>query len=374
MAGDKRRLSSDSKMSFRFRKRIKIVSGPAVNMSKGWPSLSIGGQEATFNVSRRSPHATSGIPENGLSWQFGGPRHIHKAIQAQADVKAVHAQGTAKAVEAQAYIIAITNRLETVAKRLTKNAPGSSGWKKAAIEQARLLDEMLDVAKESENDLLISAVRKCHDAWGNDDLHIRAALNSGMPVSVCLTNMLAGRRADENLSLPLLSHPAPNTNNACPSPVDEPLADGKLSLLGQTEVERSLYEAATWPAFGEKLARNFILLAIGCAVVAAVYMIAAHKPITRPQVTVPGSTAPEATPAQLRPPTPLVGAETPTSAPAATPAISLAATPAAAPAATFVATPAAPAAATPPDHRQDVQDKPVRGKRSSHNSTRGYGQ
>jgi hypothetical protein len=358
-------------MSFRLRKRIKIVPGPAVNLSKGWPSLAIDGHEATLNVGRRAPRGTSGIPGNGLSWQFGGPRHIHKAIQAQSDVKAVHAQGTAKAVEAQAYIIAITNRLETVAKRLTKNAPGSTYWKKAAIEQARLLDEMLDVAKEGENDLLISAVRKCHDAWGNDDLHIRAALSSGMTVSECLTNMLAGRQADENVPVPLLSHPAPNTNDADPSPADEPVADWKRPALGQKQIERSLHKAPIGPVLGEKLARNLILLAIGCAVIAAVYTIAIHKPIARPQLTLMGSPTPEATTARLLPSTPLVVAETPATAPAATPVAVPPATLEAAPAATLMT---APASATPLDPGQDDYDKLVRTKRSSHKKTHGHEQ
>jgi hypothetical protein len=361
-------------MSFRFRKRIKIVPGPAVNLSKGWPSLAIGGHDGTLNVSRRGPRGTSAIPGNGLGWQSGGPRHIHKAIQAQADVKAVHAQGTAKAVEAQAYIIALTNRLETVAKRLTRNAPGSTYWKKAAIEQARLLDEMLDVAKEGENDLLISAVRKCHEAWGNDDLHIRAALSSGMTVSECLTNMLAGRQADENVSVNLLSHLAPNTNNVCSSPVDEPLAERKRSVLGRKPIERSLHKPVIWPAFGEKLARNLILLAIGCAVVAVVYTIAAHKPKMRPQVISMSSPEPEATVAKLPPLLPLVVAETPTTTPAAMPVAAAPVTLMAVPAATLMTTPAAPASATLLDPGQVAHDKPLRTKHSRHNSTRGPGQ
>jgi hypothetical protein len=359
-------------MSFRFRKRNKIVPGPAVNLSKGWPSLSIGGHEAS--VSRRGLRGTPGISGNGLDWQFGGPRHIHKAIQAQADVKAVHAQGTAKAVEAQAYIIAITSRLETVAKRLTKNAPGSTYWKKAAIEQARLLDEMLEVAKEGENDLLISAVRKCHDAWGNDDLHIRAALNSGMTVSECLTNMLAGRQADEKVSAPLSSHPVPNINNGSSSSADEVPSDRKRSVLGQQRIERSLRTAAIWPVFGEKLVRNLVLLAIGCAVISALFTIAAHKPKTPAQVAFMGSPTPEATPAELQPSTPLVVAETPTTTPTAAPTAAPAATPASPSPVRLAASPAAQSAATPLDHGQDIYDKSVRPKRSSHNSTRGHGQ
>src|ERR1700675_2150728 len=111
-------------MSFRFQRRIKIAPGLAINLSKGWPSLSIGGHGTTINVSRRSPRGTLGLPETGMRWQFGGDRHIHKTIQAQADVRAVHAQGTVKAVKAQAEIIAITKRMETAAKRLTRTAAG----------------------------------------------------------------------------------------------------------------------------------------------------------------------------------------------------------------------------------------------------------
>jgi hypothetical protein len=355
-------------MSFRFRKRNKIVPGPPGNLSKGWPSLAIGGHGATLHASRGGLGASPGIPGSGLSWQFGGPRHIHKAIQAQADVKAVHAQGTAKAVEAQAYIIAITNRLETVARRMTRNAPGSTNWKKAAIEQARLLDEMLDVAKEGENDLLISAVRKCHDAWGNDDHHIRAALNSGMTVSECLTNMLSGKQPDENVSAPLSNDETPDANHAFRRPANQSSANGKRPVLGQKQIARGVDEAAIRPAFGETIARNLILLTIGCGVTAAVYTIAVHKPITRPQAIVLAAPTPEATGAKLRPavPSATFAPETLAATPAATPVIS--------PAVTSAAAPAAEATATPFERLQDIHDKPARTKRSTHNSTRGHGQ
>jgi hypothetical protein len=141
--------------------------------------------------------------------------------------------------------------------------------------------------------------------------------------------------------------------------------------LGQKQIERSLHKAPIGPALGEKLARNLILLAIGCAVIAAVYTIAIHKPLARPQLTLMGSPTPEATTARLLPSTPLVVAETPATAPAATPVAVPPATLEAAPAATFMT---APAPATPLDPGQDDYDKPVRTKRSSHKKTHGHEQ
>jgi hypothetical protein len=343
-------------MSFRFLKQSKVAPEYATNLSKGWPSLSTGGHAATLGVSRRGPRAAFGIPPGDLNWQFGGPRHVHKAIQAQAEVKAVHAQGTAKAVEAQAYLIAITHRMETVAKRLTKKSPGSAYWKKAAIEQAQLLDEMLEVAKASENDLLISAVRKCQDAWGNDDPHTRAALNAGMTVTECLANRLAGIKPDQNGTADCSKLPATIANNSDPLAVAEPSVNRKKLVLRQEKIELSIDGPAFWLAFGKTLARNLILPAIGCSLVAGVYTISARKPIARPQIVVvatpvPATPIPEAVPVALATPIPAAtfAAETPVAPPAPTEATE--------------------AIATPFQREQLTHDKAVREKHSNHNST-----
>jgi hypothetical protein len=267
-------------MSFRFRKQIKIWTGLAV--SKGWPSLSIGGYGATINVRRCGRGATIGNPRSGVRWQADGPRHIHKAIQAQAEIKAVHAQGTARAVEAQAYLIVITDRMETVAKSLTKKAPRSTPWKKAAIEQAQLLDEMLEVAKGSENDLLIVAVRKCHDAWANDDPEVHTALNSGMTVMECLAKQLAGNEPDLNGSV-------------------------------------HWYEPGFWSAVGRIVARKLIFPAIGCGVLVGVYTMAARKPVPRPPKIVMATPTPEA--AEAIPVSPISPEVLAAEVPAATPAL-----------------------------------------------------
>jgi Protein of unknown function (DUF4236) len=260
-------------MGFKFRKRKKITPGLSINLSKGWPSLSIGG---TINVGRSGHRASVGIPGSGSSWQIGGHRHIHKAVQVQSDVRAVHAQGTIKAVQAQAAIIAITKRMETLAKRLTRNAAGSSYWKRAAIEQAQLLDKMLDVAKESENSQLIAAVRKCHEAWGDGDPHLRAALNSGLTVTECLEKVLAGNRLDPN-------HPVTINN------LKEPAVHGAFSnpdrwVLEQKPAERSIDEPVFRSSLWKALGRNVVLPLLGGGVIATVYLIAVHKTTSHPPV------------------------------------------------------------------------------------------
>ena len=297
-------------MSFRFRERIQIAPGLAINLSKGWPSLSIGGEGATMNVGRRGPRPTLGSPGTVLSWQLGGHRHLHKAVQAQADIKAVHAQGTAKAVRAQAEMIAITKQMETVAKRLTRNAAGSMYWKKAAFEQAQLLDEMLDVAKESENDQLIGAVHKCHDAWADGHPNFRGALDSGMTITECLAMVLAGGQPGQsvsgNLHLPVtigsnVNRPAMNA----PSANLERSAEKK-------HAESSIDGPAFWPAFSKKLGRSLILPLIGCGVIVVVYTIAARKTTVPPQVIVSTTPKPEVPIAVPAPQTP---AATPVSEP-----------------------------------------------------------
>jgi hypothetical protein len=55
------------KMSFRFHKRIKIVPRLNMNLSKGWPSLSIGGRGATINLARLGSRTTFGVPGTGMS-------------------------------------------------------------------------------------------------------------------------------------------------------------------------------------------------------------------------------------------------------------------------------------------------------------------
>jgi len=351
-------------MSFRFSKRIQIAPGLAITFSKGWPSLSIGGQGAILNLGPRGPRTTLEIPRTGMSWQFSADRHIHKAVQVQADVKAVHAQGTVRAVQAQAEIIAITKRMETVAKRLTRNAAGSTYWKKAAIEQAQLLDAMLDVAKASENDQLIAAVQKCHHAWGDGNPHFRAALDSGMTITKCLATVLAGRQPALNISENLSNHPVTITNPVTTTnKVKEPALNSWLSdqcqlVLekrdGETLIDQPTFRLAFWKTVG----RNLILPVTGCVVIAVVSTIAVRKSPSRPGVIVSATPMPEVRMATSTPPRPAVmpvpelGATTP-GPQLATPTPS-----------TVQSTP------TPSQHEQLGQTKAVRHKHPTHNSFR----
>jgi len=66
-------------MTWRFRKRIKILPGLWINLSKGPPSLSIGGRGATTNISKRGVASTVGLPGTGISYRFGPKRTRKKS-------------------------------------------------------------------------------------------------------------------------------------------------------------------------------------------------------------------------------------------------------------------------------------------------------
>ena len=54
-------------MAFRFQRRMKIMPGVALNLSKSGVSLSVGPKGATVNVGRGRPKLTVGVPGTGLS-------------------------------------------------------------------------------------------------------------------------------------------------------------------------------------------------------------------------------------------------------------------------------------------------------------------
>jgi hypothetical protein len=55
-------------MGLRFRGRLRLAPGLAVNLSKRGASLSIGGRGATVNVGRRGVRGTVGMPGTGISY------------------------------------------------------------------------------------------------------------------------------------------------------------------------------------------------------------------------------------------------------------------------------------------------------------------
>ena len=303
---------NESKMSFKFRKRIKIVPGFAINLSKGWPSLSIDGDGSTIDGGRRASRTKLGITGTGLSWQFGGQRHIHKAVQAQADVRAVHAQGTSKAVRAQADIILITKRMEALAKRLARNAAGNNFWRKAAFEQAQLLDRMLDLARASENDQLVAAVQKCHNAWGDGNPYYRAALDSGMTITDCLATVLAGNPFDQEGPANLLNRPQTNASEVNEGPVPESSTTGGR-LVPEEKHAQPLEAAALWPdwwtMFGRNLLPPLIGFVMGAGMISLVHLVAAHKTTSHSSLVEP---APPLLKQPAAMPTPQIPAATPT--------------------------------------------------------------
>jgi hypothetical protein len=55
-------------MGFRFRKRVRLLPGLYVNLSKSGASVSVGGRGFTENISRRGVRTTLSIPGTGLSY------------------------------------------------------------------------------------------------------------------------------------------------------------------------------------------------------------------------------------------------------------------------------------------------------------------
>jgi len=56
-------------MGFRFRRRLRIMPGLSLNISKSGISTSIGGRGATFNISKHGTRTTVGLPGTGLSYR-----------------------------------------------------------------------------------------------------------------------------------------------------------------------------------------------------------------------------------------------------------------------------------------------------------------
>ena len=56
-------------MGFRFQKRITILPGLRINLSKSGASLSVGPRGASITVGKKGVYANAGIPGTGLSWR-----------------------------------------------------------------------------------------------------------------------------------------------------------------------------------------------------------------------------------------------------------------------------------------------------------------
>jgi hypothetical protein len=55
-------------MPLRFYRRVRIMPGLTLNLSKGGVSTSVGGRGAHITVGTKGSRATVGLPGTGLSW------------------------------------------------------------------------------------------------------------------------------------------------------------------------------------------------------------------------------------------------------------------------------------------------------------------
>jgi hypothetical protein len=60
-------------LGFRFYRRVRILPGVRVNLSKSGASLSIGGRGAWFTIGPKGKRATFGLPGSGLYWTKSEP-------------------------------------------------------------------------------------------------------------------------------------------------------------------------------------------------------------------------------------------------------------------------------------------------------------
>lgn len=58
-------------MGFRFQKRIPILPGVYINLSKSGVSASLGERGTTLNIGRKGPTASIGLPGTGMSYRAG---------------------------------------------------------------------------------------------------------------------------------------------------------------------------------------------------------------------------------------------------------------------------------------------------------------
>ncbi|MBI3479132.1 MAG: DUF4236 domain-containing protein [Nitrosomonadales bacterium] len=76
-------------MGFLFRKRIKLLPGVWLNLSKGGVSTSIGGKGLTVNIKSGKTKTTVGIPGTGLNYSetSAAAHQVHKTpIPARAGI------------------------------------------------------------------------------------------------------------------------------------------------------------------------------------------------------------------------------------------------------------------------------------------------
>jgi hypothetical protein len=82
---------------------------------------------------------------------------------------------TPKAKQAATAIQSMLKQMQKVTKRIAKHSVLSTYWKKAIIEQAQLLDKIMETAKASEDKRLIAVAQDLLNAYSDATPEMRAA-------------------------------------------------------------------------------------------------------------------------------------------------------------------------------------------------------
>src|SRR5438552_2697426 len=71
-------------MGFRFQKRMSVIPGLRLNLSKRGASLSVGRRGGWFTMGSQGTRATVGIPGTGMSWtETGKAKRVRQTEQTQ---------------------------------------------------------------------------------------------------------------------------------------------------------------------------------------------------------------------------------------------------------------------------------------------------
>jgi hypothetical protein len=68
-------------VGLRFSRRVRLMPGLRVNLSKGGVSLSVGTRGAWYTVGTKGQRATVGLPGTGLSWTEYAPHSKQSGAQ-----------------------------------------------------------------------------------------------------------------------------------------------------------------------------------------------------------------------------------------------------------------------------------------------------
>ncbi|GFE77328.1 DUF4236 domain-containing protein [Novosphingobium sp. TCA1] len=94
-------------MGFRFSKRIHILPGVKLNLSKSGASLSLGPRGASINIGKRGVYGNVGLPGTGLSWRerLSGPAPRSSSREPTRRVPAMPDTITARLVDNQVELL-----------------------------------------------------------------------------------------------------------------------------------------------------------------------------------------------------------------------------------------------------------------------------